>query len=60
MKVYEDHSSTYSDAIDYYWNLDKYSIEDGENAAFIGWAYMDNLTRHMSTIAQYKNRVYFK
>jgi hypothetical protein len=59
MKVYEDHSSTYSDAIDYYWNLDKYSIEDGENAAFIGWAYMDNPTRHMSTIAQYKNRVYF-
>ncbi len=58
MKIYEDYSSTYPDALNHYWNLSKHSEEDSNNALFMGWAYMDNLARHMSTIIQYKNRVY--
>lgn len=59
MKIYEDPSATYSDAIDHYWNFKNFSKDDENNAAFIGWAYMDNLARHMSTLSQYKNRIYF-
>lgn len=58
MKIYEDYSSTYPDALNHYWNLSKYSDEDPKNALFMGWAYMDNLARHMSTIAKYKKRIY--
>jgi len=59
MKIYEDYSSTYDDAIDHYWDLKKFSTESDDTAAFIGWAYMDKISDHIDTIRKYQNAVYF-
>ena len=58
MKIYEDYSSTYPDALNHYWNFKKFSDDHSPNAIFFGWAYMDHLPRHINTIRQYEKKVY--
>ncbi len=54
MKIYEDRSSTYADAIDHYWDLSEFCTGDKEKAFFAGWAYMDKYSAHKEEIAKYK------
>jgi len=59
MKIYENCGSTYSDALDHYWNLNEFCTGDKENALFAGWAYMDNYSLYEEQIKKYKNPVFF-
>ena len=58
MKIYEDYSSTYPDALNYYWNFKKFSNDDSSDAVFFGWAYMDHLSHYIDTIRQYEKKIY--
>lgn len=58
MKIYENYSATYPDALNHYWNFSKFSDDDLSSAMFFGWAYMDNLSSHLSDISSHDNRIY--
>lgn len=59
MKIYEDPSATYPDAIDHYHNFKEFCTEDKEVAFFAGWAYMDNYRSHQSEIEKYQTTAFF-